>query len=1408
MMIHLLMFLALVMVPENGANLKRYFLHGDGSINSSSNSKSNSIFNSSPTGHNFKPDPHWNGTYIKILGGHHFHSSTSTLSFGGSGSTKQNKQVPLVIDIKMGFMIGSARKPKDEEYSRPGLTIAGGLTYALYHLQQSKFFGEMSHPVNINFLLSVAETYGDEDTSLWQVAQLWKQQNVSVIIGPQETCLHEARLASSLNIPMISYFCSDEATSDKQHFPTFSRSRPPDAAISRAVASLVLNYGWCDSLTVIYSDSTDDQRFKRVAKSLSLLFQERGVSTHPEISYRGPYHHGYGDNPFDGIVAKTKDTTRIYIIISEYFEHLGLVLALKKKGLLESGEYLVIGVSMDDFKTDKWNPGRYFGGLLSEQNEKEAPYAFRSYLGIVASAPKNFTEFSRRVNHFMEMEPFHFPNPISGLGYKNIRIEAAYLYDAVMLYANVIRDMLQEYFWSVFSTSSPIPSPFLRGGGNEANNKLLYSSSSSSQRSGVQGGRQQQQQQRLIPQGTKLKLAIRHRRDHVSVLTAAPQSLASGVGAAGGVEYGNTVSGATSSGSTSFGGGSGSFSVSENGRQELLDGRKILEKIRDGREVSRRLRNIRYQSATGHETKMDENGDAEGNFTLVALKNRSNEFGLYPVGFFMRSTAQLPELTLTDTIDWVAGGPPVSQPECGFHGEKCESDGFLLWVFGTGLLSIGFLTSAMYLIYRHWRISRDMDALLWRIDKKDIEWETGYLFPSRGRLIGCGGLSTGSQASLARFSTTFAPLVSYRERIFAAKALNLCHLDTALKHQLKMLREIRHENLNAFIGACVFDEGLLLVYEYCSRGSIKDILENGDLKLDDMFVSSLVGDLLRGLSYLHDSSPFRYHGNLKPTNCLIDSRWNLKLSDFGLKPYEYKLRRTTDLIVPPTCNLVTSTGGIGTSTSIRTSGDGSEDIQVEERAPLPHPHQGAGLPNNSSSGTGRASQSFTSSFHGPHVSQVTSPYLAPEYPLFIKPQPQKNCVEGLRKGDIYSLGIILWELIRRESLASYLGLKDEKEVRERICHGITIPFQTSSKLSSVNLQVDPDELFWPATLLTIELQFGEDKKGATQGQQLPQSQQANGKSNNHSGHGINHFDQIRECLKDCLSHEPEMRPDIKAVRMRLRPLHKGMRSNIFDIMIGLMEKYANNLEILVDERTKQLSEEKRKTDSLLYELIPASVAEELKEGLRVPAQNYDCVSIYFSDIVGFTSMSAQSTPLQVVEFLNDLYTCFDSIIESYDVYKVETIGDAYMVASGLPEVRLGNSHAVEVANMALKLLQAVTNFHIRHRPSETLKLRIGIHSGPVCAGVVGLKRPRYCLFGDTVNTASRMESTGQPLRIHCSETFAKLIQNDPNPQFEMEERGLIDVKGKGDMMTYWLLGKRASFITAHVRRSTTTESTG
>ncbi|KAG8315277.1 hypothetical protein J6590_074375 [Homalodisca vitripennis] len=213
-------------------------------------------------------------------------------------------------------------------------------------------------------------------------------------------------------------------------------------------------------------------------------------------------------------------------------------------------------------------------------------------------------------------------------------------------------------------------------------------------------------------------------------------------------------------------------------------------------------------------------------------------------------------------------------------------------------------------------------------------------------------------------------------------------------------------------------------------------------------------------------------------------------------------------------------------------------------------------------------------------------------------------------------------------------------------------------------------------------------------------------------------------------------------------------------------------------------------EALLYEMLPRYVAEQLKRGHKVQAESFDCVTIYFSDIVGFTQMSAESTPLQVVDFLNDLYTCFDSTIENYDVYKVETIGDAYMVVSGLP-VRNGDQHAGEIASLSLQLLEAVRRFHIRHRPSDNLNLRIGIHSGPVCAGVVGLKMPRYCLFGDTVNTASRMESTGEALKIHCSQACKHLL--DRLGGYKLVERGIVGMKGKGDVLTYWLVGEEHEF---------------
>ncbi|KAJ8386586.1 hypothetical protein AAFF_G00169120 [Aldrovandia affinis] len=228
-------------------------------------------------------------------------------------------------------------------------------------------------------------------------------------------------------------------------------------------------------------------------------------------------------------------------------------------------------------------------------------------------------------------------------------------------------------------------------------------------------------------------------------------------------------------------------------------------------------------------------------------------------------------------------------------------------------------------------------------------------------------------------------------------------------------------------------------------------------------------------------------------------------------------------------------------------------------------------------------------------------------------------------------------------------------------------------------------------------------------------------------------------LKDCWSENPDDRPPFTSIRRRLRETSP--------------ERY---------------------------------IAEQLMAGKSVEPRSYEMVTIFFSDIVGFTTMCTISSALEVVTLLNDLYSLFDEIIKMYDVYKVETIGDAYMVASGLP-LSNGNKHAEDISTMALHFLSAISMFRIRHLPNERLALRIGINSGPVVAGVVGTTMPRYCLFGDTVNTASRMESNSLPLKIHISQSTADILIQIGN--FELEERGEIEIKGKGVQKTYWLKSK-------------------
>ncbi|KAL8593365.1 hypothetical protein ACOMHN_067432, partial [Nucella lapillus] len=280
----------------------------------------------------------------------------------------------------------------------------------------------------------------------------------------------------------------------------------------------------------------------------------------------------------------------------------------------------------------------------------------------------------------------------------------------------------------------------------------------------------------------------------------------------------------------------------------------------------------------------------------------------------------------------------------------------------------------------------------------------------------------------------------------------------------------------------------------------------------------------------------------------------------------------------------------------------------------------------------------------------------------------------------------------------------------------------------------------------------------------------------------------------CWQEDPALRPTARKLLRYMRKLSPYKTLTILDNMVLMMEKYSTRLEELVAQRTAQLEDEKRKTDALLYRMLPQKVADDLKRGEHVQAEAFTSVTIYFSDIVGFTQIASHSTPMEIVDFLNTLYTVYDDIIQEYDVYKVETIGDAYMVVSGIP-VPNGTRHVTIMADVALALIQAVFDFIVPHMPETQLRIRVGLNTGPVVAGVVGTIMPRYCLFGDTVNLASRMESHGVPLKIHLSPYTYEVLKD--YTEYSVAERGEIDIKGKGRMKTYFLEGKTKSHDPAY-----------
>ncbi|XP_064600660.1 receptor-type guanylate cyclase Gyc76C-like [Liolophura sinensis] len=1014
--------------------------------------------------------------------------------------------------IKLGYLMADRSKVYVRE--KQGRVISGAMTYAITQINNNR--SVLPHH-KLEFIWS--DTNADKLMSIRRLTEQWEDKAVG-FFGPEDTCTVEARVAAAWNLPMISYKCTESDVSDKTLYPTFARTLPPSTQVTKSIIALLKHFKWRKFTMVVGSS----HKQKTIADRLAELCDMYDVQINDRKEYPEPHIPLTMANPFPRLVEETYIRTRVYVFLGDGNGIVDFMSNLYDRGLVDSGEYVVIYI--DHAPYEESQPLKYFRRTLDPPKETRNVWAARCLLVIALSPPynPNYDKFHAEVNRYNELPPFEFPNPFKKP--KQITVYAAYLYDAVYLYARALDEVLSA-------------------GGDETN-------------------------------GTAIVSHIRGRS---------------------------------------------------------------------------------YTSIQGFLVHIDENGDAEGNYTVLSRQQGPDgNYAMRPVGHFeIQGKGTLPRFGFfrSKTIDWV-DGIPLDEPQCGYQGERCiPPQTYVLEIVCGVLGGIVLITGIVVLIiYRNWRNEQEIAGLLWKIDVECLHGTDRTSSPHRdlsgSRMTLCSNMSAESRFS---YTQVYVRTGSYKGQIVALKMFEKKNLDLTrhMKKEMKLMRDLRHDNVNTFIGACIDPPYFIIVTDYCHKGSLQDILENEDMKLEPMFIASLVKDVIQGMIFIHDSE-LGYHGNLKSSNCVVNSRWALQVTDFGLLDLRGAAYRKED----------------------------------------EHAY-------------------FRNLF-----------WKAPEL-------LRTGSKKGTKEGDVYSFGIILHEIFGRIGPFGN-SLLEPREIIEKVMQIKGEPFR-------------PD-----ISVLNCE-------------------------------------DYIVVCMKRCWDENPSLRPDFHEVWNSLKPLRKGMKRNIVDNMVAIMEKYQSNLEALVDERTGQLNEEKKKTEALLYRMLPKSVAERLKCGFPVTPETFESVTIYFSDICGFTSLSAGSTPMQVVDLLNDLYTLFDSIIKDYDVYKVETIGDAYMVVSGLP-IPNGNLHAGEIASMSLSLLSAIKTFKIHHRPDDTLKLRIGIHSGSCVAGVVGLTMPRYCLFGDTVNTASRMESNGEPLKIHCSGDCKAVL--DKLGGYQLKPRGLVAMKGKGELLTYWL----------------------
>jgi len=274
--------------------------------------------------------------------------------------------------------------------------------------------------------------------------------------------------------------------------------------------------------------------------------------------------------------------------------------------------------------------------------------------------------------------------------------------------------------------------------------------------------------------------------------------------------------------------------------------------------------------------------------------------------------------------------------------------------------------------------------------------------------------------------------------------------------------------------------------------------------------------------------------------------------------------------------------------------------------------------------------------------------------------------------------------------------------------------------------------------------------------------------------GADQFDKTIKCIE--IGAEDYLPKPFDPILLRARIFSSLEKKRLRDLDQKRVEELNKEKELLEFEQMK--------TEKLMLNILPKPIAERLKKGEKNISGSYPEVTILFSDLVGFTKMSSQKSAADLVKLLNDLFSRFDKRGENLGLEKIKTIGDAYMAVGGLPIPR--SDHAEIVADMALGMFEDLAAFNAEN--NAELNMRIGLNSGPVVAGVIGFTKFSYDLWGNTVNTASRMESTSLPGRIQISPATQEALHD----RFVLEERELMECKGLGQIMTHFLNGRKST----------------